>query len=40
MRLWDAATGEPCATFFHPGIVPGLALRTGRTLAGDRELRG
>jgi WD40 repeat protein/predicted Ser/Thr protein kinase len=23
--LWDAATGEPCATLRHPGIVPSLA---------------
>jgi WD40 repeat protein len=23
--LWDAATGEPCATLRHPGIVSGLA---------------
>ena len=25
VRLWDAATGEPCATLSHPGFVPGLA---------------
>jgi WD40 repeat protein len=25
VRLWDAATGEPCATLPHPGIVPCLA---------------
>jgi WD40 repeat protein len=25
VRLWDAATGEPCATLPHSGIVPTLA---------------
>ena len=25
VRLWDAATGEPCATLPHPGVVHGLA---------------
>jgi WD40 repeat protein len=25
VRLWDAATGEPCATLPHPGIVAALA---------------
>jgi WD40 repeat protein len=25
VRLWDAATGEPCATLPHPGVVLGLA---------------
>jgi eukaryotic-like serine/threonine-protein kinase len=25
VRLWDAATGEPCASLPHPGIVPCLA---------------
>ena len=25
VRLWDAATGEPCATLPHPSIVWGLA---------------
>ena len=25
VRLWDAATGEPCATLSHPGVVPCLA---------------
>jgi WD40 repeat protein len=25
VRLWDAATGEPCAVLPHPGIVPSLA---------------
>jgi eukaryotic-like serine/threonine-protein kinase len=25
VRLWDAATGEPCANLPHPGIVPSLA---------------
>jgi eukaryotic-like serine/threonine-protein kinase len=25
VRLWDAATGEPCATLPHPGVVWGLA---------------
>jgi WD40 repeat protein len=42
VRLWDAATGEPCATLPHPGVVQGLAfgpdgrwLATG-TVADDR----
>jgi eukaryotic-like serine/threonine-protein kinase len=25
VRLWDAATGEPCAALPHPGVVPSLA---------------
>ena len=25
VRLWDAATGEPCATLPHPGVVHDLA---------------
>jgi WD40 repeat protein len=25
LRLWDAATGEPCAPLPHPGVVPSLA---------------
>jgi WD40 repeat protein len=25
VRLWDAQTGEPCATLPHPGYVPSLA---------------
>ena len=25
VRLWDAATGEPCATLRQPGVVPALA---------------
>jgi WD40 repeat protein len=25
VRLWDAATGEPCATLPHPGVVRALA---------------
>jgi WD40 repeat protein len=25
VRLWDAATGEPCATLPHPGFVRCLA---------------
>ena len=25
VRLWDAATGEPCAILPHPGVVHGLA---------------
>ncbi len=25
VRLWDAATGEPCASLPHPGVVPSLA---------------
>jgi WD40 repeat protein len=43
-RLWDAATGEPCATLPHPGYVLSLAFSPdGRTLVtgsfGDGLLR-
>jgi WD40 repeat protein/predicted Ser/Thr protein kinase len=42
MRLWDAATGEACATLPHPGIVRTLAFGPdGRWLvsAGDVDTR-
>jgi WD40 repeat protein/tRNA A-37 threonylcarbamoyl transferase component Bud32 len=44
VRLWDAATGEPCATLPHPGIVRSLAFGPdGRWLVtggdGDDRLR-
>ena len=44
MRLWDAATGEPCATLPHPGIVPSLAYSLDGTWLvsgnyGDDRLR-
>jgi WD40 repeat protein len=44
VRLWDAATGEPCATLPHPGTVHGLAFGPdGSWLAsgsnGDGRLR-
>ena len=39
VRLWDAATGEPCATLPHPGVVHGLAFSPDGDVAGDRELR-
>jgi WD40 repeat protein len=44
LRLWDAATGEPCATLPHPGIVRTLAYGPdGRWLVtggeGDDRLR-
>ena len=33
VRLWDAATGEPCATLAHPGVVASLAYSPdGRSL--------
>lgn len=33
LRLWDAATGEPCATLPHPGVVWSLAFEpSGRWL--------
>ena len=35
MRLWDAATGEPCATLPHPTLVWDAGLRPRRNLAGD-----
>ena len=31
IHLWDAATGESCATLHHPGIVEGLAFGTDGT---------
>ena len=40
VRLWDAATGEPCATLPHPGVVPSSGLRPRRDVAGERHLRG
>ena len=39
VRLWDAATGEPCATLPHPGVVWGLAFGpdgTSLVSASDR----
>jgi WD40 repeat protein len=44
VRLWDAATGEPCVTLPHPGYVLSLAFsRDGRWLVtgsyGDDRLR-
>ena len=44
VRLWDAATGEPCATLPHPGVVPSLTYSSdGRWLItcnyGDERLR-
>jgi WD40 repeat protein len=44
VRLWDAATGEPCATLSHPNYVHSLAfLREGPWLVtgshGDARLR-
>jgi WD40 repeat protein/serine/threonine protein kinase len=44
LRLWDAATGEPCATLPHPGYVLSLAFSPdGRWLvtgnSGDDRLR-
>jgi WD40 repeat protein len=44
VRLWDAATGEPCATLTHPDIVRALAFGPdGRRLVtggdGDGRLR-
>ena len=42
VRLWDAATGEPCASLPHPGFVPSLAFSPDGTwmvsgnFAGDR----
>jgi WD40 repeat protein/predicted Ser/Thr protein kinase len=44
VRLWDAATGEPCATLPHPGYVLSLAFGPdGRWLVtaadGDERLR-
>jgi WD40 repeat protein/predicted Ser/Thr protein kinase len=44
VRLWDAATGEPCATLPHPGVVHDLAYGPDGTwlvsaCLGDRRLR-
>ncbi len=44
VRLWDAATGEECATLPHPGIVTALGRRptrqvTPRPLSGRRPAR-
>jgi WD40 repeat protein len=44
VRLWDAATGEPCATLRHPGFVMSLAFSPdARSLVtgsfGDDRLR-
>jgi WD40 repeat protein/predicted Ser/Thr protein kinase len=43
-RLWDAATGEPCKTLSHPGIVRTLAFGPGgrwlmTSSEGDDRLR-
>jgi WD40 repeat protein len=36
VRIWDAATGEPCASVPHPGIVPCLAYTPdGRLVSGS-----
>ncbi len=39
VRLWDAATGEPCATLPHPSFVFGLAFGPDGTwlVTGDRH---
>ncbi len=44
VRLWDAATGEPCASLPHPGVVPSLAYSPDGTWLvsgnyGDDRLR-
>ena len=44
VRLWDAASGEPCATLPHPGVVATLAFDPGgKSLVtgndGDDRLR-
>ena len=44
VRLWDAATGEPCATLPHPGVVRALAFGPDGTWLvtggdGDDRLR-
>ena len=44
VRLWDAATGEPCASLPHPGFVPSLAYSPDGTWLvsgnyGDDRLR-
>jgi WD40 repeat protein/predicted Ser/Thr protein kinase len=41
IRLWDAATGEACATLTHPGIVRALAFTPdGTRLVGGGDLDG
>ena len=40
VRLWDAATGEPCAKLPHPGIVHDLAYGPDGTWLVDREPGG
>lgn len=38
VRLWDAATGEPCATLPHPGVVRTLAYGSdGRWLVSGND---
>jgi WD40 repeat protein len=42
VRLWDAATGEPCATLAHPVVVHGLAFTPdgmGLVSGSDRDDR-
>jgi eukaryotic-like serine/threonine-protein kinase len=44
VRLWDASTGEPCASLPHPGVVPSLAYSPDGTWLvsgnyGDDRLR-
>ncbi|CAN5278082.1 hypothetical protein BH10PLA2_BH10PLA2_07200 [soil metagenome] len=44
VRIWDAATGEPCASLAHPGVVLDMAFTPdGKSLAtggaGDELLR-
>jgi WD40 repeat protein/predicted Ser/Thr protein kinase len=41
IRLWDAATGEECATLTHPGIVAALAFTPdGTRLVSGGDLNG
>jgi WD40 repeat protein/predicted Ser/Thr protein kinase len=41
VRLWDAATGEECATLPHPGIVAALAFTPdGTRLVSGGDLKG
>ena len=40
VRLWDAATGEPCASLPHPRRRAEPGLQPRRNVAGERELRG
>ena len=40
VRLWDAATGEPCATLPHPGSRDVSGVQPGRFVACDRDVRG